>query len=388
MYLDRTYKPRRRRRNRFPLWLLILLALIGIVLYEQQPQWLNPAAYQPPPTPTRAAVSFLAEAQDALQAGNIDGALDNYRDVARLEPENPEPLVAQADLQLARRDLDAARRLAQQAVDVAPENSAALTALSRALDWQGEYDAALNYGLDALEIDPQNATALAVLGEIYTDVGDTVRASSYISQSLALEPENVTALRNRAFLAEREGEYERAIQLYDEAIEAAPYRFDLYIEKARQYSNGLDDQAAANEVLEEAVEVYATPLTLDALGYGLFQEGDSLAAVRTLERAVTMDESKAVEERYGLSRVHLGMAYYSRLNFEDAREDLQEGVDLLGEDATIEHLFYLGLAYYYSEPRECERAVPALNGVLEFDPTNGIAQAAIANCGAQPAAES
>ncbi len=382
MYLDRTYKPRRRRRNRVPLWPFILLAVIGIVLYEQQPQWLHPAAYQPAPTPTRAAVSFLAEAQDALQAGNIDAALAAYASVAELEPENPEPLVAQADLRLALRDLDASRTLAQRAVDVAPENSAALTALARALDWQDEYDAALNYGLDALEVDPQNATALAVLGEIYTDVGDTVRASSYISQSLALAPANVTALRNRAFLAEREGEYEQAIRLYDEAIAVAPYRFDLYIEKARQYSNGLGDQAAANGVLEQAVKVYESPLTLDALGYGLFQEGDTLAAVRTLEKA------KELNPQYGPALVHLGMAYYSRLDFESAVEDLQNGVKLMGDDVTIEHLFYLGLAYYYSEPRDCEGAVPALNGVLEFDPTNSIAQSALANCGAQPVAES
>ncbi len=382
MYLDRTYKPRRRRRNRFPLWPFILLAVIGIVLYEQQPQWLNPAAYQPTPQPTRAAVSVLAEAEEMLQAGDIDGALENYARVAELEPQNPEPLVVQSDLQLARRDLDAAQTLAQQAVNVAPENDAALTALARALDWQGEYDAALNYGLDALEIDPQNATALAVIGEIYTDVGDTVRASSYISQALALEPDNVTALRNRAFLAEREGEYERAIQLYDEAIEVAPHRFDLYMEKARQYSNGLGDQAAANVILEQAVDVYESPLTLDALGYGLFEDGDSLTAVRTLEKA------KDLNPEYGPVRVHLGMAYYSRLNFESAIEDLRDGVRLMGEDARIEHFFYLGLAYYYSEPRECDLAVPVLNNVLEIEPTNSIAQSAIANCGAQPAAES
>ena len=79
------------------------------------------------------------------------------------------------------------------------------------------------------------------------------------------------------------------------------------------------------------------------------------------------------------------MAYYSRLDFESARGELQAGVDLLGEEAEIEHLFYLALAYYYSEPPSAISAVPALNDVLEIDPTNAIAQSALANCGAQAA---
>ena len=232
----------------------------------------HPAAYQPTPQPTRAAVSVLAEAEEMLQAGNIDGALENYARVAELEPQNPEPLVVQSDLQLALRNFDAAQTLAQQAVDAAPEDDAALTALARALDWQGEYDAALNYGLDALEIDPQNATALAVIGEIYTDVGDTVRASSYISQALALEPENVTALRNRAFLAEREGRVRAGDPaLWTRPSRSRPTALICTRRKPRQYSNGLGDQAAANEVLAQAVDVYESPLTLDALGYGSFR---------------------------------------------------------------------------------------------------------------------
>ncbi|MEZ4619727.1 MAG: tetratricopeptide repeat protein [Caldilineaceae bacterium] len=374
MYLDRTYRPRRRNRGWGRFWPLIVLAVLGIIFYEEQPTWLIPQEVTPSPTPTRSAVFYQAEAELALRNGRYDEAFAAYERMSQLEPENPLPLIARSELYIIFRDSDRALQMAQRAVNVAPESADALVARARALNWQDENDDAVIDALDALDIEPQDATALAVLGEIYTDVGQWDIADDYLTQALAIEPDNVTALRNRAYSYERRGDYEDAVQGYEAAIVAAPYRFDLYIELGRQYSVGLGEFEKAVETYRKAVEVYEAPITLDALGEGLYNRGDHLQAVRELRRAVEMDE------RFGPAQVHLGMALFARRNFEDAALHLETGLNLIGDSARIEQFYTLGLAYIYKEPRECEKAIPWLQKALTITPDNGPALDGMAAC--------
>ncbi len=374
MYLDRTYRPRRRRRGIGRFWPLILLAAVGIILYEQQPSWLAPGSAAPTPIPTRSAISFLADADIAYRSGNIAAAITAYERVMQLEPANPKPLAQLSALYLILQDLNQSRALAEQAVALAPKDPEALNALARILDWQGEYEDALNYAMDALEIDPENATSLAILAEIYTDVGNWNLAESYLQQALEIDPENVTALRNQAFLHEMRGDYEAAIAAYDRAIEVAPYRFDFYMGRGRQYRIGLLDFERAIEDYRKAVEVYEAPVTLDTLGDGLYYYGDFLGAVRELRKAVELDPE------YGPAHVHLGMALYARRNYEDAAASLETGLALVGDNARIEQIYTLGLAHIYKDPTECDKAIVWLNKALEIDPQSGPALEGLSLC--------
>lgn len=375
MYLDRSYKPRRRRGKGRYLWPLVLLIVIGIVLYEQQPTWLVPTRIQPTPIPTRSAVAYLADAQAALAEADYDAAISAYLEMARLEPDNADPLIELSRLYLIFQDLTRAHQYAERAYELAPDDPSALTAIARSSDWLGEYDASLNYALDALEIDPGYVDALAVLAEVYTDVGNWAVAQDYLDQAFDLEPDNSLALRNQAYLYERQGDYEAAVAAYTRAIEQEPTRFDLYIERGRQYRIGLAEFALANESYQQAVDVYESAITLDALGFGLYNIGDHLQAVRVLRDAVEVDPN------YGPAQVHLGMALYARRNYEDAVPALEKGVMLLGEDARIEHIYTLGLAHIYKEPSECDQAEIWLQKALEIEPETGPALDGLALCG-------
>jgi tetratricopeptide (TPR) repeat protein len=374
MYLDRTYRPRRRRRGLGRFWPLVLLAAVGIILYEQQPAWLAPRSAVPTAIPTRSAVSYLADADIAYRSGDFAAAIAAYERVMQLEPQNPKPLAALSSLYLILQDLGLSLELAEQAVALAPRDPEALNALARILDWRGEYEPAVNHALDALEIDPQNATSLAILGEIYTDVGNWAVAEDYLRQALEVDPENIMALRNQAYLYEMRGDYEAAIQAYARAVEVAPYRFDLYMEKGRQYRVGLLDYESAIENYRKAVEVYEAPVTLDALGDGLYNYGDHLQAVRVLRQAVELDPD------YGPAQVHLGMALYARRNYEDAAAGLERGLALIGDAARIEQIYTAGLAHIYKDPSECDKAEVWLRKALEIDPQSGPALEGLGLC--------
>lgn len=379
MQLDRDYRPRRRGGWLGKLWPLLILFVVAVVLYETQPNWLVQRQVLPTPTPTLSIVTFMADAQASLSRGDYGAAIAAYTQVSRMQPENPEPLVIMAQLHMINQDIPAAYAVARRAVDIAPENAAALTALARAEDWLGEFETALDRALDAFEIDPNNVETLAVLGEIYTDVGNTDIAREYVDQALALDPQNVLAIRNDAYLLERLGQYDEALATLDRALAIEPQRADLFMEKARIYRVGLADYANALVAYRNAVEANKTPVTLDALGEGLYNAGDHLQAVRTLRQALEMDPD------YGPALVHLGMALYSRRNYEDAATNLERGLALIGDSAREEHLYTAGLAYIYKEPRECDLAEPWLRKTLAKNAESGPALAGLNICSGQEA---
>jgi tetratricopeptide (TPR) repeat protein len=370
MYLNRDYKPRRRSKGAWRLWPLYLLILVAILVYEQwdgrdsEGSWLFQSMRGPTPTATLGAVNFLADAQTAQITGDFDGSLEALARVVALDPSNADAFIELSRLHLIFQDIPKALEEAQRAFELAPDDPEALNTLARALDWSGDYEQALDRALDSLDIDAENATTLAVLAEIYTDVGSWETADTYINQALAVDPRNVLALRNKGYLLERQGAYTEAVAAYQQAVEVAPNRFDLYIEKARQYRVGLEDFEAAIAAYQEAVNVYRSAITLDALGDGQYIAGDFLSAVRTLREAVDLDPT------YAPAQVHMGMALFSRRNYEDSAAAFEVGLPVLGESARVEQFYRAGMANVLKDPPNCQRAYHWFDKVLERDEGN------------------
>ncbi len=297
-----------------------------------------------------------------MAAGNFAEAEAALEKMAELEPENAFPLVALAELHIMARKVEQAFQLSHKAVRVDPKNVAALTIHARALDWLGRYDSASNFAFEALDLDSDNPDVLAVLGEIYTDVGNRALAQEYLDEALALDPKNMLALRNLAVFYELQDDFERAITAINRAIEAAPMRADLYIERGRQYAQ-LEEWDAAIASYEQAVAIDGRAYALDALGWALWTRQDYLQALRVLRRAAELEPQNPVV------LAHLGKAYDHRLNYESAAETLEKALAGMDEnDINARFTLTLGLSHVYKKPEECHRAIPWLQKTLEFAP--------------------
>ncbi len=365
----------RHRRFRFPLWLGIIMVLLGISLYNRRDMFQGAAGtLQLDPTPTPNVIGWLAEARVYESQGRIRDALALYARVSALEQDDPETLVIQSRLHLLLDNVPQALEAAQAAVARDPEYVPGLNALARALDWAGEYEEAVDVAVEALTQEPDNSDTLAILGEVYADVGNWIRAQNYLDQALEANPLNVMAWRNQALLLERQGLYREALDALDRGLSVDPSAWYLEIHKGRLYEALLEWEEAL-AAYERAVELNPnTARTWDALGYGHFKVGNDLDALRTLKDAV------AINPESGVAQAHLGTVYYRLRNYEQAVEVLNTALELLGDETRIEYLYQLGLAYIYKEPRECAKALPWLQKALDIDPNSGPALEGMAAC--------
>jgi superkiller protein 3 len=102
----------------------------------------------------------------------------------------------------------------------------------------------------------------------------------------------------------------------------------------------------------------------DGLGWMYFLIGEYPSAEKNLIEAVALDPEMV------RAHSHLGAAYYRNLNYDSAISELELAVEKY-ENVTVANSTYfnmLGLAYYFQDEINCDKAVPLFRKVLETIP--------------------
>lgn len=371
MQIDRRYRGRRRRS---PWTIILLLAIILIpsvyLLATRTRFFENPFnPLQPTATPTRSAVSFLAEAEDHYNAGRLAAAAESYQRVAELEPGNAEAFNRLAWLWILRGHPDRAVEMGRKAVEL-DETAWNQAILAMALDWAGDVDEAIKVALRAVDTDPLSAEAHATLGEVYADRNNWTRALEEARQAEKLNANSYYVQRNLAYVLANQGRYDEALDIYAHAAELAPTMGYIYI-SAGNIHMALGDYEQAIEQFERAVQANPdTPTGYDALGHASALNGDPDRAISVLRKAIEIDPE------YASAYAHLGRVYYTLLNWESAIENFSKAFELGLKNE--EYFYELGLAYAYLE--DCTNAVKWLEQALELNPESRPALDGIRRC--------
>jgi tetratricopeptide (TPR) repeat protein len=370
MQIDRRYRGRRRRS----LWpivpLVVMLGVCAYLLATRTRFFENPFnPLLPTPTPTRTALSYLAEAEDYYKAGQLANALKTYGRATELEPQNDEGFRQQAWLLIQLGHPARAVTPAERAVSI-KASAQNLTILAMALDWAGRYDEAIEIALKAVDTDPLSAEAHAVLAEIYMDKANWSRALDEIETAVKLSPDNALVQRNRGYVLDNQGRHAEAIAAFKRAAELAPKLGYIYTTAGNGYlALGEYDNAIAQ--YEKTVEATPdSPVGYDALGHASALAGDPDRGLSMLKKAIEIDPE------YGPAYAHLGRLYYTQLNYESAIENFLKSFDLGIRNE--EYFYELGLAYAYLD--DCTNAVKWLEMALEVNPESAPAMQGIQRC--------
>jgi len=259
-------------------------------------------------------------------------------------------------------DAKAAAHL-ENAVRLKPDSASARMNLGINLVQLGKLQPAEAQFKKALELEPQNYDANHNLGELYVRGGKVAAATPYLEQAQRIEP----------------GSYDNGYDL------ALAYLTTSRPADARQLLQSLlkqKDSAELHNLLGEveekdgkfvsAANEFELAAHLDPSESNLFDWGSELLLHRTLDPAIQVFQSAA--GRYPNSprlAIGLGIAYYSRGNYDDAVKSLIKAADLSPADPRVYP--FLSRAYD-SSPSQADEVIARFRRFAERQPGNGRAQ--------------
>src|SRR4030042_5414121 len=385
---------------RIVLWSGLIMGAVWLLLQLNRGQVQSP--FDPTPTATRSAQSYIMAAQTYFAAGKLDApasdqdAIGSYQQALLVDPQNALVWAELAPIQTyspstMSTDQERLDRL-QQALDAiekgverAPDDSTVSAIHAFVLDWnassnlvsadesEGYLAQAETAANRAYLIDPENATALAYYAEVLLDQQKWDQAQEYASQAVELAPDSMDAHRVLGTVLEAWGYYRDAIDEFIKASQITPNLHFLYLRIGLGYrqlalaSNATQSQmyVTALEFFEKAATINETlgikdPLPYIAIAKTYAQQGEFFIASRNAEKALTFDATNA--DTYG----QLGMIYVQARNYETALPTLRCAVDgctadenetaklfvdegILTENTAVQPLplTNLNVAYYY-----------------------------------------
>jgi tetratricopeptide (TPR) repeat protein len=339
---------RRSQSNIYRMFFWVVLILGGIWFMRQVQSGVVKPLFLPTSTPTRNASSYALEGEAQFTAGELDASISAYREAVRVNPSDAQAWARLARVQtystaLLVTDIERRDRLAEalesinRAVELAPDDSTVHAIRAFVLDWNanptlvGE-EQAQDYLLEAeqeavraLQLDNSNTLALAFYAEILVDQQKWTQGEQNIQQALARDPSLMDVHRVNASVHESLGQYNLAIQSYDQAIALAPNLTFLYLRAGANYRQlGFDslNEDTQRQLYEKSLEYFAKaarineqlgvedPIPYLSISSTYSQMGEFFIAARNVQRALEFQPENA--DIYA----RLGIIYYRSRNYE------------------------------------------------------------------------
>ena len=182
-----------------------------------------------------------------VKAGQIDGALADLTDLARLEPQNARTFVTRGLLFASQGEEDRALGDLDAAVRLDPENATLYAHRGNLRAARGELDRAIADLGESTRLDPTDADARYNLAVCRLERGQTREAIDDLDATLALQPTHAAALTNRANARRRLGEPDAALADYAAALALDPASLPALLSRAGLFaSQGKHAEALAD----------------------------------------------------------------------------------------------------------------------------------------------
>ena len=289
-------------------------------------------------TPTRTLASFAEEGETYFIAGDLEKAIEAYKQAVALDPANADlqaelvrimvyssTLITVDELRLAR--LNDALATINAAVEAVPDNSMVHAVKAFALDWlsdpnlgmedrTGLLTEAEQQVITAIQLDNQNDLALAYYAEILVDQQKWIQAEQNISQALERAPDLMDVHRINGYVQESLGNYGQAISEYQEAVRVNPNLTFIYLRIGANYRK-LTQYEFALEYFDKAARIneqlgVKDPIPYFSIATTYTQMGQFFQAGLNARKGLNFDPSNA--DAYG----RLGIVYHRARNYEGA----------------------------------------------------------------------
>jgi tetratricopeptide (TPR) repeat protein len=339
------------------------------VIIRQRSQWFIPFVFLL--WLAFASSSFAGDAQKPRLEREFQAAVTQYESghfpeaAQRLESlvhEVPQSFEVQELLGLVysaqSQDAKASPHL-QTAVRLKPDSASARTNLAANLMRLGKTEPAGLQFRKAAELDPGNFDTNHNLGEFYVRSGKVAEAVPFLAQAQKIDPASYDNGYDLSLAYVLTGRLTDARQLVQDLLKK---------KNTAELHNLLGEIEEKDGKFVEAANEYETAAHMDPSESNLFDWGSELLIHRTLAPAIEVFQHAT--ERYSKSprlMIGLGMALYSRGNYDEAVKALLHGADLDPSDPSC----YLFLSKAYdSSPSQANEVIERFRRFAELQPNN------------------
>jgi Flp pilus assembly protein TadD len=265
---------------------------------QARAQYRRTLAEQAQPAIPETPAQKLAEGGQLEQRGDLQRAMLAYFEAASLAPQELEPRLRLAHLQM-RTNPTQAQRSFQTLIDQRPKAAAAWFGLGLAHLSSGELSEARAAIGRSIELGPQTAAAQhSALGAVYDRLGEQQLAQDALRRGLEAHPDDPMLLNNLAVSHLISGEAALAEPLLRRALATLPD--DQALRNNLGLAVGLLGQyAAALDLFRRGGDEQAA---LNNLGYVYFLKGRASQAIETYERALLVGGDHELEILANLRR--------------------------------------------------------------------------------------
>jgi serine/threonine-protein kinase len=276
-----------------------------------------------------------------------------------LRPPDVEEVLEEANKQLIAERYEEAIAGFRDVLEDDPDNVEAMAGIGRSYEEQGKLQSAVDWYVKWTQTVPDDVNARMDLGQTYYKLEDYEEALAQFERVIELQPDNAEAHNSVCHTYYTLENYDSSVKACSDALEIEE-RAATYLDLAGSYYGQGDYESALNAYQEYVELAPENAYGHTQLGWVLFHLKRYEDAVTSFSTALEIDETPGV---------YMGLAdsYYRLGDYEAALEFYQEYVEL--EPGNAHGHAQLGWVLFHL--KRYEDAVTSFSAALEIDETPG-----------------
>ena len=241
-----------------------------------------------PATPNVQETAQLSQANQLIQSGDYDSALNAFQEILQENPKLPDAWVGVGRAQSLKKDWTQAESAFSNAAELDSGNFDAQFGRGKALQVLNQLVDAIRAYHRALLIRPEDFDTNLNMATAYLQLDEGKSAVVFAETAVKLKPDSGIARINLGVAYELSGKYDFAIQQYEMAAELMEPTPQLLTNLLNAYSQSKRYREAVNAALL-LVKLAPTPNSYERLGWAYFRVGDYEKSLNGYREAVRID---------------------------------------------------------------------------------------------------
>ncbi|MBK5095554.1 MAG: tetratricopeptide repeat protein, partial [Deltaproteobacteria bacterium] len=154
--------------------------------------------------------------------GDLDAALESYREALRYQENEPEILFEVANVLVKKGKLSEARQYLEQALVIDQDHARSLYLLAGILAATGDREKAISLYSRAVSDNPDIEEAYVHLSTLYAEKGDFGKAEEYLNTLIKRNPESFLAYYYRGRILAAQDKFDAALSDFDRSLSIYP----------------------------------------------------------------------------------------------------------------------------------------------------------------------